>query len=87
MYQEKFDIQKIKELNVVISGLIDSFSSGLLIGKIKILKKDDFRYSNNIIITPIVEFDNLEQYVLQQVINNDRKFYISIYKYKSWKHI
>ena len=56
----ELNIQKIKYLNVVISWLNDSFSSSLLMGKIKTLKKDDFRYSNNIIITPIVEFDNLE---------------------------
>jgi len=54
-----FDINKIKDINVITSGLSDSFSSGLLIGTIKGIKKDSFGLSNTITITPIVDFNNL----------------------------
>ena len=56
----EFDINKLKNTNVVTSGLSDSFSSGLLIGKIKDIKKDTFGISNTIILTPTVNFNNLD---------------------------
>lgn len=55
-----FDINKIKNTNVVTSGLSDSFSSGLLIGKIKEIKKDSYGISNNIKITPAANFNNIK---------------------------
>lgn len=55
-----FNQERIKNINVVTSGLSDSFSSGLLIGKIKEIKKDDFGLSNVIIVTPTVDFNALD---------------------------
>lgn len=54
-----FDINKIKDINVTTSGLTDSFASGLVIGKIKDIKKDTFGISNTIIISPSVNFNNI----------------------------
>ena len=45
---------------MVTSGLSDSFSSGLLIGKIKEIKKDSYGISNNIKITPAANFNNIK---------------------------
>ena len=56
----EFDKEKIKNINVTTSGLSDSFSSGLLIGKIKEITKDDFGLSNTIIVKPTVNFDSLD---------------------------
>jgi rod shape-determining protein MreC len=55
-----FDINKIKGINVVTSGLSDSFSSGLLIGKIKEINKEEFGISNTIKITPSANFNDLK---------------------------
>ena len=55
-----FDKEKIKDINVVTSGLSDSFSSGLLVGKIKDIKKESFGISNTIILKPTVNFDDLD---------------------------
>ena len=54
-----FDKNKIINTSVITSGLSDSFSSGLLIGKIKDIKKDTFGLSNSFVVTPIVNFNNL----------------------------
>ncbi len=54
-----FDINKIKGINVVTSGLSDSFSKGLLIGSINDIKKDTYGISNIIKITPASDFNNL----------------------------
>lgn len=45
--------------NVVTSPISNKYSSGLLIGKIKDIKKDTFGISNIIIITPTVNFNNI----------------------------
>lgn len=65
-----FDKEKIKNINVVTSGLSDLFSSGLLIGKIKYLKKDTFGLSNTLIISPAVNFDNID---IVTVVIGDKK--------------
>lgn len=54
-----FNKEKLKGTNVTTSGLTDSFTSGLIIGKIKDIKKDTFGISNTIIITPTVNFSNI----------------------------
>lgn len=54
-----FNKEKLIGLNVSTSGLSDSFSSGLLIGKINNVKKDNFGISNIITITPAVDFNNI----------------------------
>ena len=54
-----FNKDEIKNINVVTSGLSDSFSSGLLIGKITDIKKDTFGLSNIITIKPSVDFNNI----------------------------
>ena len=55
-----FDIEKIKNVNVVTSGLSDSFSSGLLIGKIKEVDKETYGISNTLKITPSANFNDLK---------------------------
>ena len=65
-----FDKEKIKDINVTTSGLSDSFSSGLLIGKIKNIKKDTFGLSNIIILTPTFDFNNLN---IVSVVEGDKK--------------
>ena len=55
-----FNIENLKDTNVVTSGLSDSFSSGLLIGKIKDIRKETFGISNTIIIKPSVNFDDID---------------------------
>ena len=64
-----FDKEKIKDINVVTSGFSDSFASGLLIGKIKNIKKDNFGISNTIIIYPTVNYNNLN---IVTVIKGDK---------------
>ena len=54
-----FDNEKIKNTDVVTTGLTDSFSSGLLIGKIDKIKKDTFGISYIIYITPTVDYNSL----------------------------
>lgn len=54
-------------VNVVTSGLSDSFSSGLLIGKIKKLDKDNYGISNDIYITPST---NINDITIVSVITN-----------------
>ena len=45
--------------SVITSGLSDSFSKGLLIGKIKDIKKDTYGISNIMVIKPAANFNNL----------------------------
>ena len=54
-----FDKEKIKDINVTTSGLSDLFASGLLVGKIKEIKKDKFGLSNVIKIVPSADFNEL----------------------------
>lgn len=65
-----FDKEKIKDINVVTSGLSDTYSSGLLIGKIKDIKTDSLGLSNNIILTPTVNFDNID---IVSIVVGDKK--------------
>ena len=46
-------------INVVTSGLSDSFSSGLLIGKVKRINKDNYGISNDIYISPASDFNDI----------------------------
>lgn len=64
-----FDKEKILGVSVTTSGLSDSFSSGLIIGKVKDIKKDTFGISYNLIITPSVDFNNLN---IVSVIKGDK---------------
>lgn len=50
----------LKDINVMTSGLSDSFSSGLLIGKIKTVKKETYGISNTIIVKPSADFNDLK---------------------------
>ena len=54
-----FDKDKVKNINVVTSGLSDSFSSGLLIGKIKETNKDTYGLSYTITLSPASNFNNI----------------------------
>lgn len=54
-----FDKENIKNTDVITTGLTDSFSSGLLIGKIDEIKKDTFGISYIIYVTPTVDFNSL----------------------------
>ena len=65
-----FNKEKIKDINVVTSGLSDTYSSGLLIGKIKDIKTDSLGLSNNIILTPTVNFDNID---IVSIVVGDKK--------------
>ena len=56
----KSEMNKIKNVNVVTSGLSDSFSSGLLIGKIKEVDKETYGISNTLKITPSANFNDLK---------------------------
>lgn len=64
-----FDKEKIIGETVTTSGLSDSFSSGLIIGKVKDIKKDTFGISYNLIISPSVDFNNLN---IVSVIKGDK---------------
>ncbi len=64
-----FSKDKIIGVNITTSGLSDSFSSGLIIGKVKDIKKDTFGISYNLIITPSVDFNNLN---IVSVIKGDK---------------
>lgn len=55
-----FKQEEIKNINVTTSGLSDSFKSGLLIGKIKEIKKETYGISNEIVITPSADFNDLK---------------------------
>lgn len=50
----------LKDINVMTSGLSDSFSSGLLIGKIKNIKKETYGISSTIVIKPSSDFNDLK---------------------------
>ena len=54
-----FDKENLINTNVTTSGYSDLFTSGLLIGKIKEIKEDTFGISNQIIITPSADFNNI----------------------------
>ena len=53
------DFNNINNLEVYTSGLTDNSSKGLLIGKIKSYKKEEYGISNDIYVTPSVNFNNL----------------------------
>ena len=53
------DFNNINEIDVVTSGLSGNIPSGILIGKIKGLEKDEFNLSNTIIITPSADFNDI----------------------------
>lgn len=53
-------IDNLKDINVMTSGLSDSFSSGLLIGKIKTIKKETYGISSTIVIKPSADFNDLK---------------------------
>ena len=55
----EFNKENIIGTNVTTSGLSDSFTSGLLIGKIKDIKKDKFGISYDILVEPSVNFNNI----------------------------
>lgn len=55
-----FNEDEIKNFNVTTSGLSDSFSSGLLIGKITSLIKETYGISNTIVITPSANFNDIK---------------------------
>lgn len=54
-----FNKDKIKNVNIVTSGLSDSFSSGLLIGKIKEANKDKYGLSYTFSLSPASNFNNI----------------------------
>ena len=64
-----FNKEKVKGVNITTSGLSDSFSSGLIIGKVKDIKKDIFKTSYDFIIEPSVDFNNLN---IVSVIKGDK---------------
>lgn len=64
-----FDIEKIKNVSVVTSGLSESFSSGLIIGNIKDAGKDTYGISNVIKVTPSADFNDLK---IVTVIKGDK---------------
>ena len=53
------DFNDIKNIDVVTSGLSLNEEKGLLVGKIKKVKKEEYGLSNEIIITPSVDFNNI----------------------------
>lgn len=65
-----FNIDNIKNVNVVTSGLSESFSSGLIIGTIKDIKKDTYGISNIIKVTPSANFNDLR---IVTIIKGDKK--------------
>lgn len=62
--------EKLINTNVTTSGLSDSFSSGLLIGKIKDIKKDSFGISYIIYVTPSVNFNDIN---IVSVVEGDKR--------------
>lgn len=64
-----FDINKLKNTNVITSGFSDIFTSGLLIGKIKDAKKDTYGLSYVITLTPSVNFNNIN---IVSIIKGDK---------------
>lgn len=55
-----FNKNEIININVITSGFSDSFKSGLLIGKIKEIKKETYGISNKIILTPSADFNDIK---------------------------
>lgn len=53
------DFNDMKDIEVYTSGLTNNSAKGLLIGKIKSYSKDQYGISNNIYVTPTVNFNNL----------------------------
>lgn len=66
-----FDINKIKNVNVVTSGYSEAFSSGLLIGTIIDVKKENYGISNTIKIRPSANFNNINIVTVIKGDNND----------------
>lgn len=64
-----FNIEQIKNIDVVTSGLGSTFSSGLLIGTITDFKKDTYGISNTIIIKPSADFNDIK---IVTVIKGDK---------------
>ena len=62
------DINDVKDIFVVTSGLSGNMPSGLLIGKIKDVKKDKYNLSNKIIVEPSGDLNNIN---FVRVIKND----------------
>ncbi len=65
----EFDTDKLKGINITTSGLSDSFTSGLLIGKIKDVSKDTYGLSYIIKLTPSVDFNNIN---IVSIIKGDK---------------
>ena len=53
------DLNSISNIDIVTSGLSSNIPIGILIGKIKEIKKDEFNLSNTIIITPSADFNDI----------------------------
>lgn len=53
------DFDNIKDIDVVTSGLSLNEEKGLLIGKIKKIKKEQYGLSNTVVVTPSVNFNKL----------------------------
>ncbi|MBQ3475376.1 MAG: rod shape-determining protein MreC [Bacilli bacterium] len=53
------DLNNISNIDIVTSGLSNNIPSGILIGKIKDIKKDEFNLSNTLIITPSADFNDI----------------------------
>lgn len=62
------DISNYKDIDVITSGLSNNCPSGLLIGKIKDIKKDKYNLSNTVIINPASDYNNIN---IVMVIKND----------------
>ena len=62
---------KIKNVNVVTSGYSEAFSSGLLIGTIIDVKKENYGISNTIKIRPSANFNNINIVTVIKGDNND----------------
>lgn len=53
------DFDKLDNVYVTTSGLSDSFTKGIVIGKIKRIVKDKYGISNDIYITPVSDFNDI----------------------------
>ncbi len=65
-----FDKKELLRNNVVTSTVSNIYSSGLLIGKIKKIKKDSLGISNEVIVEPTVNFNNIN--VLSVVVGDSK---------------
>lgn len=53
------EFNNIKDIDIVTSGLSSNIPSGILIGKIIDIKKDEFNLSNTLIIKPSADFNDI----------------------------